>query len=76
MTRIHINRHIIRANAKGADPQPPITVATGKKIQRAYAVEIDGPSTLIYRPEKPLSCGATTWIETRAPVRITTEKGV
>jgi hypothetical protein len=27
-------------------------------------VNIDGPCQIVYSPEKPLSCGATVWIET------------
>jgi hypothetical protein len=33
-------------------------------------IEILGPSEMIYRPEKPRSCGAKLWIETQADVII------
>lgn len=45
-----------------------ITVKRGKTNQYAHAVEILGPCRIIYRPDKPLSCGATVWIETEAEV--------
>ena len=33
-------------------------------------VEIDGPTRVVYRPDRPLSCGAVLWVETNAPVRV------
>lgn len=65
--RIHINQHNIRANAKGGD-LPVITVKTYKENHKVNCVEIQGPSTLIYSPDKPLACGAKVWIETEAVV--------
>ena len=35
-----------------------------------YEVEIHGPSRVIYSPDKPLSCGARVWIETKSEVDI------
>jgi hypothetical protein len=73
LKRIHINRQIIAANkqrvANGELEHPPISVVTRGKTYRAFAVEIEGPSRLIYRPSRPLRCGATTWIETLATIR-------
>lgn len=66
--RIHINKHIIKNNAKTGAREPPITVKTYKDNTKAYEVTVDGPSKVIYSPDKPLSCGATVWIETEAPV--------
>lgn len=72
LKRIHVNQHIIRANKKRepADREPPITVKAGRggKNQRANEVFIYGPSRVVYSPDKPLSCGATVWVETTAPV--------
>jgi len=61
--RIHVNMHIIRANAKHGTDEPAITVKTYKDNRRAREVSIDGPSKVVYRPEQPLSCGARVWIE-------------
>ena len=66
--QIHVNQHIIRANAKRGKQKPPLTVKTYKSNTKAYEVEISGPSTLVYAPDKPLSCGAKVWIETRSDV--------
>ena len=62
--RIHINRHKIRSNKKNGTKEPVITVKTSKSNNYAHEVEIQGPSKVIYSPDKPLSCGARVWIET------------
>jgi len=62
--RIHINQHKIRSNKKNNTKEPVITVKTSKSNNYAHEVEIQGPSKVIYSPDKPLSCGARVWIET------------
>lgn len=69
LKKIHVNQHHIIANRKDGGSRPPITIKTYKSNTYAYNVEILGPSKLVYRPDKPLSCGARLWIETRAEVR-------
>lgn len=69
--RIHVNQHAIRRNRKHGTEEPPISIKTSSGNVRARAVEIEGPSKLVYSPEKPLSCGARLWIETRAGVTAT-----
>jgi hypothetical protein len=71
LKRIHINQHHIKANRKDGGARAVITVKTYKSNDYGSAVEINGPSRVIYSPGKPLSCGATVWIETRAEVEIT-----
>ena len=66
-TKIHVNNHNIRANAKGAN-LPVLTVKTYKENITCNEVHILGASTVIYSPDKPLSCGAKVWIETEAEV--------
>lgn len=68
LKRIHVNQHAIRRNRKLGTQDPPITIKTSRQNIKAVDVEIDGPSRLVYSPEKPLSCGARLWIETRAEV--------
>lgn len=63
MVRVHINRHIIAANHKHGRTDPPISVVKKGKTLRAAAVDLIGPARVIYRPEKPLKCGARLWIE-------------
>ena len=69
--RIHVNTHKINFNKRHATNNPVITVKTSHSNRYAHKVELLGPSTVIYRPEKPLSCGARLWIETDSKVKIT-----
>jgi hypothetical protein len=66
--RIHVNQHNIQANRKDGGHRPVITVKTYKSNDYAHDVMIAGPSKIVYRPDKPLSCGAHVWIETQAEV--------
>ena len=71
LKRIHINQHNIKHNAKNPDDLlPPITVKTYKDNTKGFTATIAGPSTVVYSPDKPLSCGAKVWIETLAFVDI------
>jgi hypothetical protein len=69
--RLHVDRHVIARNGKTGEANPPITVQTSAGPLKGMRVAINGPSEFVYRPEKPLSCGARLWIETRAEVDIT-----
>ena len=69
-TKIHINQHIIKANKKDGGNRPVITCKTYKSNDYGHEVEILGPSKVIYRPDKPLSCGAKVWIETEGKIII------
>ena len=68
--RIHINQHVIRANAKNGTNDPAITVKTYRNNYYAHRVEIGGASSVVYSPDKPLNCGARVWIETDASVTL------
>ena len=67
-TKIHVNQHVVRSNKKHGKKEPVLTVKTYKSNTYAHEVEINGPSKVIYSPDKPLSCGARVWIETEAEV--------
>lgn len=69
-TIIHVNQHVIRANAKTGAAAPVLTVKQGKTNQYAHEVHIEGASKVVYRPAKPLSCGARVWIETFGKVTL------
>lgn len=66
-TRIHVNQHNIRANAKGAN-RYVLTAKTYKGNTLGNEAEITGPCRVVYRPDKPLACGAKVWIETDSEV--------
>lgn len=70
MKRIHVNMHKVRANKKHGINEPVLTIKEGRTNTYCHEVDILGPSKLVYRPNKPLSCGARVWIETTAAVRI------
>jgi len=68
-TIIHVNQHVIRANSKTGERNPVLTCKTYKSNDYAKRVEILGndgevTATVVYSPDKPLSCGAKVWIET------------
>jgi hypothetical protein len=74
-TIIHVNQHVIRANSKTGERNPVLTCKTYKSNDYAKRVEIlddDGEvtATVVYSPDKPLSCGAKVWIETQQPVTL------
>jgi len=67
---IHVNQHKIKSNSKHNKNEPVLTVKTYKSNDYGHEVEIDGPCKVVYRPNKPLSCGAKVWIETKSEVKI------
>jgi len=74
-TLIHVNQHIIRRNATKGTTDPVLTVKTYKSNVYANTVDIldsDGKviASVVYQPDKPLSCGARVWIETQNEVII------
>jgi hypothetical protein len=70
VTRIHVNQHNVRDNQKDGTNLPIVTVKKGKQNVYGHVVEVEGPSVVVYRPGKPLNCGARVWIETVSTVRI------
>lgn len=74
---VHVNQHIIRSNRKNGTNVPPITVRTYKGTEQATEAIVrdkDGKELgrFVYRPDKPLSCGARLWFETPHDVEIVT----
>lgn len=67
---IHVNPHVIKANRNllPEERRNPITVKNYKEDRQASEVVINGPCHIIYRPDDPLPCGATVWIETEAEI--------
>jgi hypothetical protein len=66
--RVHVNQHIIRSNKKTGARDAVTTIQWRGKSYRFATVEIAGASTVMYSPDKPLSCGARVWVETTAEV--------
>ena len=65
---IHVNQHKIKSNRKNNVCEPVITVKTYKGTTYGKDIEIYGSARLVYRPDKPLACGAHVWLETRDKV--------
>ena len=71
-TIIHVNQHVIKANRKHGTTDPVITVKDGGGRGKAvYGHEAAGDGfKVVYRPDRPLSCGAHVWVETERPVAV------
>jgi len=70
IARIHVNQHVIKANAKNGESNPIFTIKQGGKNTYAYNVKVKGEMELVYSPDKPLSCGAKVWIETKGNIEV------
>jgi hypothetical protein len=71
MTRIHVRRDIIAADKKAGTESCAIGIeTTGMRKRYGRSVTVDGPVKFIYRPSKPLSCGARAWAETQGKVTV------
>lgn len=74
-TVIHVNQHRIRSNRKNGANEPVLTVKTYDSNTYAHEAIIrdaagNEVARVVYRPDKPLSCGARVWIETYGTVEI------
>jgi len=67
MKYVTINKHIIAANARRGERNPPIRIARSandKAPVYCMEAEIIGPARLVYSPSEPmLSCGARLVLE-------------
>ena len=70
IARIHVNQHVIKANAKNGENNPIFKIKQGGKNTYAHNVKVKGERELVYSPNKPLSCGAKVWIETRGNIEV------
>jgi len=78
-TIIHVNQHVIKRNRKHGTNEPCLTVKTYKDNRYTSSAIIhdkDGEEVarIVYRPHKPLSCGAHCWIETQNQVSVEGEE--
>ena len=74
-TRIHVNQHNIRSNKTKGTDLPVITIKQGRTNTYCNAVEILGPSKIIYSgsgcdTKALLGCGARVVIETESEIKI------
>ena len=77
LKRVHVDQSAIRRNIKIMDGResgellPPLTVQTSAGSLKGFEVSVTGTMAFVYRPDRPLSCGARLWVETRDPVVVT-----
>jgi hypothetical protein len=74
MTIIHVNRGLIDSNRKNKTSSPVLTVKTGDTNIYCNRVDIlddnnNVVASVVYSPDKPLSCGAKVWIETNSNIK-------
>ena len=74
-TIIHVNQHKIKANRKNGTCEPVLTCKTYNSNEYGHTARLldtDGNeiARVVYRPNKPLSCGAHVWIETHSRVEV------
>ena len=72
-TIIHVNQHVIKSNRKKGEVEPVLTCKTYKTNTYAHEAIIrdengNEVARVVYRPDKPRSCGAHVWIETELNV--------
>ena len=73
-TIIHVNQHKIKSNRKTKELAPVLSIKTYKENKYCHeALILDEKGNIvakvIYKPEKPLNCGAQCWIETDLTVK-------
>ena len=71
-TKIHVNRNNIRYNSDKSleDLIPVLSVKNSNSNTYGYSLKINGPCEIVYRPQKPLDCGAVLWMETFSQVQV------
>ena len=69
-TIIHINKNLKQSNDKHGRTLPVCRVEVDGKTWYGSKVDILGPSSMVYSPDKPRKCGAKLWIETDSDVVI------
>lgn len=67
LTRIHVNRFNLMRNTRYGENLPVFTAKNYKGNHKGDKVEIGGPSTLVYRRDRPFR-GARAFIETTSAV--------
>ena len=72
-TVIHVNQHRIKSNHKTGARQNVLTVKDWKQNRKSNSVQIldargEVVAEVVYRPDKPLACGARVWIQTYSEV--------
>lgn len=75
LKRIHVNQQEIRRNKKYNENSPVLSCKTSKSNDYGHLILILDENDkeiakIVYSPDKPLSCGARCWIETRKKIEV------
>ena len=63
-TIIHINSNIIKQNKhKQKSEREPVIAIKGATKSYVHELVIPAPCRIVYKPDRPLPCGAKVWIE-------------
>lgn len=77
---IHVNQHRIRRNIRAcpSEREAVFTVKQGRTNRYANSVALVAGgatvATLVYQPDKPLSCGARVWLEVGSGVEVVLDR--
>ena len=72
--RVTVNRNVVASNKKHGTHKPEISVQTSKGVTKCYSVLFNEAHLIQKEPhQKGLSCGATIWIQTTAPILVRTQ---
>jgi len=78
-TIVHVNQHVIKANAKNGERNPALTIKNYRENRYGHEAVIwyNGIQVgrFVYSPDKPLSCGAKVWFETNCEIEVITHDG-
>ena len=76
-TVIHVNQAKIRKNKSKpyCECEPVLTIKDYKSNRYGFEAHIFGQdgelaAKIVYKPNKPLSCGAKVWLETKGKVLV------
>jgi hypothetical protein len=69
-TFIHIRQDRLRHNRKHGTDNPVVTIRSGNRLTYCHEATIEGICRIVYQPDRPLSCGATLWLELEPTTRV------
>lgn len=69
-TFIHVRQDRLRDNRKYGTDNPVVTIRSGNRQIYCHEATIEGICKIIYQQDRPLSCGATLWLELEPTTKV------
>jgi hypothetical protein len=69
-TFIHVRQDRLQKNRKHGTDTPVVTIRSGNRLTYCHEATIKGICKVVYQPDRPLSCGATLWIELEPTTKV------